>query len=169
MPFWRAYYHLVWGTKDRKELITPEIEPVLFQYLTNKGLENDINFFAINGWYEHVHIVCTIAPKHSIADSVKRLKGASSYYINQKRLLTETFAWQRGYGVFTLGESQVEKAIQYVENQKNHHQAQTTNSWLERMDVEDEGPTTLGLATPMEPTQLKEAKSVYESNDPFPF
>lgn len=55
MPFWRAYYHFVWGTKERKALITPDIEPILFQYLINRGLEDEVNLYVVNGWVEHIH------------------------------------------------------------------------------------------------------------------
>ncbi len=169
MPFWRTYYHLVWGTKNRKELITSTVEPILFQYLINKAIENGIQVYALNGWYEHVHLVGSIPPKLSIADAVKRLKGASSYYINEQGLLKEKFAWQRGYGVLTFGERHLEKAISYVECQKEHHRKQTTNSWLERMDVDDEGPTKVGVSSNKIPHVIGELKVVYEIDDLFPF
>lgn len=169
MPFWRTYYHLVWGTKNRQEDITSTVEPILFQYLINKAVENEVRVYAINGWYEHVHLVVSIPPKLSVADAVKRLKGASSYYINEQNLLKEQFAWQRGYGVLTVGERQLDKAIDYVERQKEHHQQQTTNSWLERMDVEDEGPEDPGISPDKMPHIVRETRAVYEIDDPFPF
>ena len=169
MPFWRTYYHLVWGTKNHAEIITPTVEPVLFQYLTNKAIENGIRVYAINGWFEHVHLIGSIPPKLSVADAVKRLKGASSYYINERGLLKEKFAWQRGYGVLTVGERQLDIAIEYVERQKEHHQKQTTNSWLERMDIEDEGPILAGIASEPVSRAIREPGVVYEIDDPFPF
>jgi REP element-mobilizing transposase RayT len=169
MPFWRIYYHLVWGTKNRKEDITSTVEPILFQYLINKAVENEVRVYAINGWTEHVHLVVSIPPKLSVADAVKRLKGASSYYINEQSLLKEKFAWQRGYGVLTVGERKLEKAIDYVERQKEHHQRQTTNSWLERIDIEDEGPEVPGISPDKMPQIVRELKAVYEIDNPFPF
>ena len=169
MPFWRTYYHLVWGTKNHKEIITLRVEPVLFQYLTNKAVENDVLVYAINGWYEHVHMVVSIPPKLSVADTVKRLKGASAYYINEQDLLKEKFVWQRGYGVLTVGERQLEKAIDYVERQKIHHHEQTTNRWLERMDVVDEGPENAGISPDKMRQIIREPEGTYQIDDPFPF
>ena len=169
MPFWRTYYHLVWGTKDHKDIISPAVEPVLFQYLTNKAAENELRVYAINGWYEHVHMVVSIPPKLSVADTVKRLKGASAYYINEQDLLKERFVWQRGYGVLTVSERQLDKAIDYVERQKVHHQARTTNHWLERMDVGDEGPEDVGISPNELPQSFREPKATYGVGDPFPF
>lgn len=111
----------------------------------------------------------SIPPKHSIASIVKRLKGASSHFINGLGILNEKFEWQRGYGVFTLGESQLDRAIAYVENQKEHHAGQTTNSWLERVNMADEGPEMIGLPRGSMPPLLNENREIYEPNDPLPF
>lgn len=62
------------------------------------------------GYIDHIHLLVAIPPKHSVAGIVKRLKGSSSYYLNTSGLSAEPFAWQRGYGVLTLGESQLPRA-----------------------------------------------------------
>lgn len=140
MSFWRVYYHLIWGTHNREPWMTKELEPKLFAYLVSKAHELDVFVFAINGWRDHIHLVVSIPPKISIADVVKRLKGASSFYINHVIEPGFEFKWQRGYGVFSLGESQRAIAEGYVDNQKEHHTQQTTNSWLEKTAEFDNGP-----------------------------
>ena len=171
MPFWRAYYHLVWATKNRAPLIRPEIEPRLYGYLVNKAHELGVRVYAINGWTEHVHLVASIPPKHAVAYVVKRLKGASAFDLNQSGHLDDHFQWQRGYGVLTLGETQRPYAIKYVRNQKEHHQQQTTNSWLERADEFDEGPPDEGLPPTAVPgVMIREPGLVYNvAEDDFPF
>ncbi|MCA9952826.1 MAG: IS200/IS605 family transposase [Anaerolineales bacterium] len=171
MPFWRTYYHLVWATKKRVPLITPKIEPRLFAYLVNKARELDVRVYAINGWDDHVHLVASIPPKHAVAYVVKRLKGASTFDLNQSNLLDVQFNWQRGYGVLTLGERQRETAEAYVRNQKEHHRQQQTNSWLERFDEFDEGPPDEGLPMDVVPSVMRESQSLYQIgiNDDFPF
>ena len=104
-----------------------------------------------------------------MADAVKRLKGASPYYINEQDLLKEKFVWQRGYGVLTVGERHLEIEVGYVERQKAHHQQQTTNYWLEHMNVEDEGPEDPGITPNTIPHRIREPKATYETDDPFPF
>lgn len=143
MSFWRLYYHLVWGTQNHEPRLTAPIESKLYPYLFSKAHELDIFVYAANGWTDHCHLVASIPPKHAVADVVKRLKGASSHYLSQVTRLDVDFQWQRGYGVFSLGESQLPKAIAYVENQKTHHPLQTVNAWLERTDEVDEGPEKL--------------------------
>lgn len=171
MPYWRTYYHLVWATKGRAPLIRPELEPILFQYLVNKAREFGVRVYAIDGWSDHLHMVVSIPPKESVASVVKRLKGSSSHYLNESGSSPEPFAWQRGYGVFTLGESQRGHAEAYVRNQKDHHRQQKTNRWLERMDEFDEGPPDEGLAKagiPLDKPTLGEPAASYVLSDPFP-
>jgi len=139
MPFWRTYYHLVWTTKNREPLITPEIEPRLYTYMVHKAAELDVFVYVINGWTDHVHLVVAIPPHISVSDLVKHLKGASSHDLNQQGLNVH-FGWQRGYGVLTLGQRQKPDAELYVKRQKEHHRADTVIAWLERCSEIDEGP-----------------------------
>lgn len=165
MAFWRLYYHLVWGTKNRQPWITPVIETHLYSYLVHKASELDVFVYQINGWLDHVHLVVAIPPKLSIANVVKNLKGASSHFINDRQFLEQHFQWQRGYGVLSLGEKQRPFAEAYVISQKLHHQQQTTNAWLERMTDVDEG-----AAPPEGSTQTtREPAPVYVTDDKRPF
>jgi putative transposase len=161
MPFWRLYYHLIWPTKHRERLLSEAVELRLYPYLVSKAAENGVYVYAINGWYDHIHMVVAIPPKHAVADIVKRLKGASSHYLNNDARLLENFAWQRGYGALSVGERQRAIAEAYVRNQKQHHARQTTNGWLEQADELDEGPTDTGLSSEQAPTMLRESASEY--------
>jgi len=127
--------------------------------------------YVINGWTDHVHMIVAIPPKLSVADAVKNLKGASSHYINNVvRPEHLHFVWQRGYGCLTLGETQRAKAIEYVENQKDHHREKTTNAWLERYNELDEGPEDSGVTVTADEPSLKEKEAEYQSiSDPWPF
>jgi REP element-mobilizing transposase RayT len=171
MSFWRTYYHIVWATGERRHLITPEVEQHLYAYLIRKATkETETYVYAINGWYDHVHLVASVPPKFAIADFVKLLKGGSSHDLNHAGGLEGSFAWQRGYGVFTLGESQRPMAEAYVNNQKQHHQQNTTNGWLERCDEQDEGPSDAGLRVDdVPPILLREAPAEYTALGASPF
>jgi putative transposase len=159
MSFWRAYYHLVWATHDRQPLINDQVERLLFPYLHKKAAEFRVIIYAINAVPDHIHLVVAIPPRYSVAEVVKSLKGAGSHYLNQSGLPFE-FHWQRGYGVFTLGERQRAAAEAYVNNQKDHHRSGTTNIWLERADEIDEGPE------PVAGPGLREPSPAYLTTDP---
>mgnify|MGYP001822711518 CR=1 FL=1 len=163
MSFWRSYYHLVWATKDREPLIQPETEGRLYAYIVRKSAELGVYVYAINGWYDHVHLLVAIPPKHAVADVVKTLKGASSHYLNHEGRLDYEFAWQRGYGALTLGERQCPQAEAYVRGQKDHHEQQTANAWLERCAELNEGPVDGGITLDGVPTSIREDRLIYDA------
>ena len=140
MSFWRHYYHLVWATKDREPLIQPEMEKRLRAYIISKSVEQTVYVYAIGTCPDHIHLVVAIPPKLSVAQFVKKIKGASSHFVNHVLRPPDHFGWQRGYGSMSMGETQLPVAVAYVENQKQHHAQQSVNSWLERYCQEDEGP-----------------------------
>jgi putative transposase len=150
MPFWRTFYHLVWTTKNREPLITPEIEPRLYAYLVHKAAELGVFIYVINGWTDHVHIIAAIPPHVSASALVKHLKGTSSHDLNQQAL-GFYFGWQRGYGVLTLGQRQRPDAELYVRRQKDHHREGTAVAWMERCSEVDEGPEDMESPVAIQP------------------
>ncbi len=163
MSFWRLYYHLIWATRNREHLIQPETEDRLHAYLVRKAAELDVYVYAINGWYDHVHLLVAVPPKHAVADVVKRLKGSSSHYLNHNGGLAYQFSWQRGYGALTLGERQRPKAEAYIQDQKEHHAQHTANAWLEHCPEFDEGPVDAGIALAGIPASLREKRLIYDA------
>ncbi|HBY97740.1 MAG TPA: IS200/IS605 family transposase [Chloroflexi bacterium] len=141
MPLWRLYYHIVWATKNRFPLIEAEIEPRLYGYIIGKADALGCITHAIGGIDDHIHLVVSIPPSLLIADFVKNIKGSSSDHMNHSPSRGETrFGWQRGYGVFSFSETQVDQGISYVLHQKVHHRDGTIIPALERYTDEDDGP-----------------------------
>ena len=130
MVYARLYYHLVWSTKNREPLITQQLEADLFPYLENKAKNLDCRILAVNAFFDHIHLIMEIPPKHSIADIVKGLKGTSSFDFSD-------LFWQRGYGVLSISERNLGAAIDYVNNQKNHHTNEKTFAKYEKCDDDD--------------------------------
>ncbi|XZN92084.1 MAG: IS200/IS605 family transposase [Microcoleus sp.] len=141
MAMWRLYYHLVWATKERQPLIHPQRETELYNYIIGKGDTLNCIVHAIGGTENHIHLIVSIPPRQSIAEFVKNIKGSSSHYLNQTLQNPNRFGWQEGYGVFSLGQTQLEQAVTYVINQKQHHLQNTVNSHLEQITDRDYGPT----------------------------
>jgi putative transposase len=130
MTLWRTYYHFVWATRDRLALITPDRESLLYEYIGQKAQFLEVQLHAIGGMPDHIHLIVSIPPKIAVAEFVKRIKGGSSHYLNELSL-TENFAWQREYGVFSLGGQQLDRATGYVNSQKQRHQDRTLIEMLE--------------------------------------
>ena len=169
MAFWRSYAHIVWSTKYREPLIRPETEGQLYACLVDKAAELDCCIHAVGGVADHIHLVISIPPKHSVAWVVKNLKGSSSHLMNHGAFAgSQHFAWQRGYGYLTLGEKQCEAAVAYVLNQKQHHQNGMTNSWLEKTN-DEEGEVSDSGVTAIKPRTLREPSLSYVVEDDLPF
>ncbi|OCR02663.1 transposase [Oscillatoriales cyanobacterium USR001] len=140
MALWRLYYHLVWATKERHPLIVPERETELYGYIINKAdILNSITH-AIGGTENHIHLVASIPPTLSIADFVKNIKGSSAHYFNKNWQNPNKFGWQEGYGIFSLGQKQIDEAVAYVLNQKIHHSQGSVNRYLEQIINQNDPP-----------------------------
>jgi len=142
MAYWRLFYHFVWATKNRVALLSPELEPHVHRYSMSKGKGLGALMFALNGMEDHVHVVAALPPRVSPAEFVKRLKGSSSRFVTKEFDLP--FAWQKGYGVFSITESDLERVVAYVRDQKRDHRQGTLVATWERMNVEDDSPRLAG-------------------------
>ena len=81
---------------------------------------------------EHVHALIDLPTTLSIDDCLKLLKGSSSHHINFNRLVNNKFRWARGYGAFSVSESQLKKIVEYINNQEEHHR---TKSFTEEYEL----------------------------------
>lgn len=120
--FNKIWIHAIWATKDRANLIMPNIETKLHQFITKELRELECPARIVNGMPDHIHGLFLLNPQKSIVDVIKQVKGSSSYYINHENLIAEKFAWQTGYAAYSVSESVLEKVYQYIKNQKVHHQ-----------------------------------------------
>jgi len=135
MPYWRLFYHLVWATKNRLPLISPELEPVIYDLLRVKAVGLDATVFAINGIADHVHCVVAIPPALAIAKFVGQIKGVASTRVNTQLAISgRNFAWQESYGAFSFDGKRLPYIVDYVQNQKQHHAGQGLIPVLERTD-----------------------------------
>jgi REP element-mobilizing transposase RayT len=119
--------HLVWGTWDRLDLITPELEESLYPAVISNSKALKYEALAVGGTPDHVHILARLAPSISVADLVKQIKGSTSHLITHKIDPESFFKWQGAYRAFTVSKSGVNKVRHYILNQKEHHQ---TGSWI---------------------------------------
>jgi REP element-mobilizing transposase RayT len=122
----KIWLHVVFGTKNGEPLIHPTIEQHIHQHLRDQ-LENDFQcqVRTINGMPNHIHILFQLNVNFAVKDIIKNIKGESSHWINQEGFMRGKFAWQTGYGVFSVSESIVNRVESYIRNQKEHHRKQS--------------------------------------------
>jgi len=115
--------HLIFSTKGRQPLITNQIRGDLFAYLGGIVREMKGTALTINGTNDHVHMLIRIRPVQAAADIARAVKANSSKWIHEKWNLQ--FAWQKGYGAFSVSESNVPAVSRYIATQEEHHKKRT--------------------------------------------
>ena len=113
--------HLVFSTKGRQPLITDSVAPKLHAYLAKVCQEMGSQAIIVNGMADHVHILCSLSRTVAISDLVERVKKRSSKWIKTLAAEHGSFQWQPGYGVFSIGKSNLEKLKSYIRDQPIHH------------------------------------------------
>jgi putative transposase len=132
MPYWRLLYHVVRGTKNRVPLIDRAWEQDLHGYLWGKATALGRIPHAIGGISNHIHIAISIPPKLAVATTIGRLKGASSHHVNEK-YADGSFLWQAEYGVSSFSEKALPAIVDYIHNQKKHHEDKTFIEAMENL------------------------------------
>ncbi len=121
MPFIKIWVHLIWATKNRKPYLTKKIRTKVFSHIRDNAKEKGIHLDFINGYKEHVHILFSMNQEQSIAKIVHLLKGESSHWINENKLIKCKFSWQEEYLAASISPSAVNTVREYIKNQEEHH------------------------------------------------
>jgi REP element-mobilizing transposase RayT len=114
-------YHLIFGTKHAKRWIRPEFGPRLHAYLAGTTKHLGGHALAVNGHEEHVHLLVRLPPTLDISAYLCKLKANSSKWTHETVPDMAGFAWQEGYGAFTVSPSLVPRVIAYIDGQAEHH------------------------------------------------
>jgi putative transposase len=114
--------HTVFSTKDRRPFLqNRELQDELHPYIG--GILNNLKCkpILVGGVEDHIHILSTLARTCEPAEMVKEVKRSSSIWIKTHDPKLRQFAWQGGYGMFSIGFSQIHAVRRYIENQEEHH------------------------------------------------
>jgi REP element-mobilizing transposase RayT len=115
-------YHIVFSTKDRRPLITPNYEVRLYDYLGGTIRNMGGVSLELNGTEDHVHVLAKLRPDCALSDVLRNLKANATGWMHDVFPLLKDFSWQRGYGAFTVSQASVEAVRRYIARQKEHHQ-----------------------------------------------
>ena len=118
-------YHIIFSTKQREPLITLGWRDELYRYVAGILRGQDGLPLEIGGMPDHLHLVIRVRPDVSVSDIVRLVKANSSKWANERPDGMGRFAWQRGYGAFTVSVSQLDAVRQYVRSQEKHHRTRT--------------------------------------------
>ena len=113
--------HIVFSTKNRADLITPEIENELFRYIHGIVENNKSKLIIAGGMPNHIHLLVSLPKKIDVPELIGDIKRDSSNWIKKQGAEFRNFYWQKGYGAFSIGQSQVPIVTRYIKTQKEHH------------------------------------------------
>ncbi|MEI6562242.1 MAG: IS200/IS605 family transposase [Verrucomicrobiota bacterium] len=117
--------HLVFSTKDRLPLIGPSVRAELHGYLAEVARNMECECFRVGGMADHVHLAIGLSRTVAVANLVKDLKTSSSKWMKGRSPELYAFAWQRGYGAFSVAPGDQQTLLDYINNQEEHHRTRS--------------------------------------------
>ena len=123
--FSQIYIQIVLVVKGRQCMIHQSWEEELYKYITGIVKKKGLHLLAINGMPDHIHFLIRMRPASSLSDLMREIKKSTNDFINESGYIKHRFYWQEGYGAFSYSQYEVEKIINYIKNQKEHHLKQS--------------------------------------------
>lgn len=124
--FVSALFHCVWSTKERRPVISSEMQERLWPFIGGIARENGFKTLAVGGVEDHMHALISLPSTMSISKAIQLMKGGSSKWMNDTFFaVNRAFSWQEGYGAFSIGVSQVDATVNYIGRQAEHHRRRT--------------------------------------------
>ena len=116
--------HLIFSTKNREPLLADkDLRQRAHAYLAAVLQDFQCPALIVGGVADHVHILCQLAKTQSVSVVMEHLKTSSSKWLKTQGI--RTFSWQRGYGAFSVSQSNVASVVSYIEKQEEHHRVVT--------------------------------------------
>jgi REP element-mobilizing transposase RayT len=139
--FVSLHHHLIFSTKNRLPLISPEVQPRLFEYIGGILRAEGCVLDAAGGVTDHVHLLVSLDKQLSISEALRIIKASSSRWVHETYpAALSGFAWQAGYGAFAVSYSHRDKVRNYLSRQAKHHRKVTFQeeflAFLKRHEIE---------------------------------
>jgi putative transposase len=126
MPFVKVYIHFVWSTKNRLPFLDSlECRQKVWQHIKENASKKEIYIDFVNGHVDHCHCLISLGIDQTIEKVMQLVKGESSFWINQQKLIKTKFEWQDEYFALSVSESMLDKVRAYIKNQEAHHERKT--------------------------------------------
>jgi REP element-mobilizing transposase RayT len=117
--------HVVFSTKDHRACLDKSIRPGLYKYLATVARNAGCECYRVGGVADHVHFAIRLSRTITIAKLIEELKTSSSKALKTDLATIDDFAWQRGYGAFSVAPSDLSALLTYIDNQEEHHRTRT--------------------------------------------
>lgn len=135
MPYINVYLHVIWSTKNRTKIITKELKPLLLEHIKSNAKKKEIYIVGINCVSDHIHICISLGSDQSIGIIVQLMKGESSHWVNQNKLVKGKFEWQDDYIAVSVSKSILDRVRKYIANQEEHHRKKSFSEEVEEFKM----------------------------------
>ena len=115
------FSHIIFSTKNREPLIPENMAERIYTYMLGISKDQGAIPISINRMPDHVHLLIKTSKNVADAKFIKDLKGGSSTWINEEKLIQGKFQWQAGYGWFSVSPKDTDAVVKYIQNQAEHH------------------------------------------------
>ena len=117
--------HFTWSTAGREPWIEADMRDDLYSYIGGIMRKKKARLISAGGMPDHIHLYASMPSTISVADFVNAIKSNSSRWIHESSSRLSGFAWQEGYGAFSVSKSEEARVVRYVANQQEHHRKRT--------------------------------------------
>ncbi len=117
----QIYVHVIFAVQGRQNLLRFEHKEEPHKFITGIVRNKAQKLLRINSVRDHVHILLSLKPDFALSDLIRDIKANSSRFINEKRWVKGRFNWQEGFGAFSYSHLQIDRVINYIDQQEEHH------------------------------------------------
>jgi len=117
----RLFFHIIWTTKKRIPFFSNNLKIRVYRYIEILATDKKVQLLAIGGTHDHVHMLIRMNQEILISNLMREVKSKTTLFINRINKGEAYFAWQNGYGVFTVSPSAIKRVISYIKDQEEHH------------------------------------------------
>jgi len=146
MPYTKVFIHYIWSTKNRENIISKELKPLLLNHIKENSKRKEIFINSLNCVSNHIHILVSLGSEQTIAKTAMLIKGESSFWVNKQQKLKTKFEWQDEYIALSVSYSAIDKVREYILNQEEHHKKKTFAEEYENFLIENNFENVLAKA-----------------------
>ncbi|MGC9454243.1 MAG: IS200/IS605 family transposase [Phycisphaerae bacterium] len=133
MSYTNLIYHVVFSTKQRRPILTADVRERVFEYLGGIIRKLDAKLLRAGGADDHVHLALSGPATLAVAELVRKIKANTSRWVHLKLPEQHDFAWQDGYAAFSVSLSALDRVLDYIANQQEHHRRMTFEEELKAL------------------------------------
>lgn len=120
--YFQCIMHIIFSTKERQRLIPSHMKARLWSYAAAICQKQNIFVHAIGGMEDHIHLLLQFPSMLLVPKGINAIKVNSSRWMSG---FAGSFAWQEGYGAFSVSKSNIAKVVRYIRDQERHHKKMT--------------------------------------------